>query len=546
MEEFSSDGSSAPSDSTRTTRSLLSTLLISIFSCLFSIGCCYFALFSVSFRRGLLRSANQIVDIASTCLKPIPSKYTLSNTCLLPCKSTIPSSTAHWANAIIFTLESQYRNQGISMSYLNDNEYILFSEDQLVKSISAYMNVSPAYITEHLGESLPQFNDSIVIGAPENIYFFIYSNPFLSTDIMSNGKTNKILKFESTDFSFNQTTFPITASDSDSISSNPLEYNLTGAQRIVGIETIKRRLISSSRPLPVSFNIPYQLFYKQIDSDLTESSEPPRRNEKVTPCPFNHNLTCYKYVLYPESSIIYNANFLNDQPYITQDDINTIKNATVMDIIGYNDNFIVHVNSSYFMKGGFIMRSESLNNEHSREFLMNEITSYQESQLCGIDSDPFNWVISSSLNCINQTRNAAVCNEVEFECLDDRICNKSLKYLFNGKNRFITYSNEAEPKIIELDCPVQYLNRFIRPKKYQKRKVRNQFCGYSFIPYEVVEDLYLHNVGPFSFDAVDLQIKWEDQSFYFHRTSSKKYIQLKQSTYEIESDINQYSFIREL
>lgn len=566
MEELSADAIPTTSESTSATHSLFSTLFISIVSCLFSIGCCYFALFSISFRHGLINSASKIVELQSECLKPIPSKFFLSSSCILPCKTFTPIPEAKWVNAVVFSLESQYRFQGISLQFLEVDEYVSFSENHYAFYASEAMNVDASRITEKIGQVYD--NDKFIIyGAPENIVFF--NNQKYSFDrFLSSGPKNKNVKkdfifsqnsakeslnlkqkMKSKSYFFNQTIMPEKASKSEDATTNPLEYGFSSVKRIVGIETIKRALISSSNPIPVAFQLPSQIFYKEINEstnfkkgsgctiyDSIENHHESHFNSQKSlsyPCPFNSSKQCHKFILYPPSSILVNKN-AGDPDY--DEHYTSYGNPVVMALVGYNDNFILHLNSTSFLKGGFIMRSVFMNNEHSREYFMNEITSFQELKLCHDDSDPYNWPIATSVKCIEETKKASSCGSIEFECLNDMICDTTMNYTYFGGNNFIQWGNGVEPHIITIEFPRNFLYYIIKPKQSQKSDYsRNQFCGYSFIPFKVVEDMYLKNLGPFSFDAADIQVKWAPYSYYSKKNSEKKYQKLKDSTYKIET-----------
>ncbi|OHS93630.1 hypothetical protein TRFO_11615 [Tritrichomonas foetus] len=597
----------------RPPHNLVSILIISIFSCLFSIGCCYFALFSVSFRRGLTTSANNFVEMQSECLKPIPSKFFISSHNYIPCKTAEPRSHAHWSNAIIFNLESQYRSQGIANSLLEDDEYVSFSEQKFASHVSDLLNIPIARLNKRISQILSLNNDenvsqTIIVGSPENLFF--YCN-------ISHYKYN-----------FNQTIMPEESEAGEPISTNPLEFNLFNVRRINGIESIKRTLISNSRPLLVSFKVPQRSFYIEADdgefqcpkdssnilnsihskkqntskdeiflmskfqNPMLLSTQKNKRNisnnqntnfinkkhhqdrnqylnkvdineidindnerlnlmeneknqefEEIRILTENGNnntsesesdknesegeaeiKTCHKFVYMPPTSIIYN------------DDSFGVKNSgnpVVMAIVGYNDNFLLKINSSYFMKGGFILRSDFLDNEHSREFFMNEITSIQEDQLCFDSSNPKNW-ISPDFKCLNDHLSAKECNATEMICVDYRLCNPFFEYAYTGiDNEFYQYNSTDGPLRVRIEgIPQKYLFNAIRPKNVPSR---NGFCGYSFIPYEVVENMLYENLGTFSFDTIDLQVKWLHSSYVEGKISHKKYQALKDSTYLIPS-----------
>jgi hypothetical protein len=77
-----------------------STLILSIIAFLFSVGCCYFALFSVSFRHGLVSSATEHPQMETECLKPLAIRYSCPEWQLFPTQIDT-SRWARWASSLI-------------------------------------------------------------------------------------------------------------------------------------------------------------------------------------------------------------------------------------------------------------------------------------------------------------------------------------------------------------------------------------------------------------------------------------------------------------
>ena len=461
MEDLSAVGSADTVETRRPPHNLFTTLMISIFSCLFAIGCCYFALFSVSFRRGLITSTTKIALLRSECLSPVPSKYSVPSYFLVPFKYESVDNFSKWCRPIVYFFEAMYRGQGYLSEYMEENEFVKFSEHNFAMVFSSYLGMSIDSITKNLGN----VNESnVVIGSPESIVLFLDDEKSSSSLFVPNGFVPS------------------------SSAQGFIQFSIGGIKRVNWAESIKKTLIASMHPLLVSLRLPKRKLY----------------------------LNDAEFELPLKSSIIIEDTSIGNQ---------TVKDPVIMAIVGYNDNFIYAVNSSYFFKGGFVLRSGYLDNEHSREFFMNEITSIQENMLCVDDSDISNWN-TTTLECIKSNLNASKCNSTELKCVDERVCNTNLKYVYTGSNNtFIEWSNSLEPHIVQIDFPSEYLYSVIRPLNLSEK---SPFCTYSFIPYEVVKNILSMEFGTFLFDTIDINVRWTEASFF---DKNKKLNAIKEATF---------------
>jgi hypothetical protein len=303
---------------------LLSTLILSIVSFLFSVGCCYFALFSVSFRHGLVSSATEHAQLETECLKPLAVRYSLPDTVLFPTEINT-SRWMRWASSLIYTLEAQFRPAGCLREY----EYARFSADRYADNLVTFHKSSLSNFSKRIG----RLYDSLIWGSPENIGQYSgagYELPWI---------------------------WPLIDSSS---SRKPFQISgtISSISRYSGVETIKRAISSAHRPFPVSFRMPNTLFW------IPNASSP-------TSCP-SQTGNCSLHSFPPPTSI------LVDDPRGSF----ALGEFLTMAIVGFNDNFIISLPTGEQLKGGFVLRSGFNNNEHSSQYFFSALIDDQEEKLC--------------------------------------------------------------------------------------------------------------------------------------------------------------------
>jgi hypothetical protein len=162
-----------------------------------------------------------------------------------------------------------------------------------------------------------------------------------------------------------------------------------------------------------------------------------------------------------------------------------------MIIVGFNDNFIARQSDGTWLKGGFVLRSGFSYNEHSSEYFFSSLVDEQEEKLCPDISNFGLWSNESVL----------------LICLDSTFCDISETYLYKSGAVFV---NARTREVIAIDIPVEYFIHVFRPKNLARNFA---VCGYSFIPYTVVDKIMANSYGSFAFDAVDVAAKFTESSF---------------------------------
>jgi hypothetical protein len=90
----------------------------------------------------------------------------------------------------------------------------------------------------------------------------------------------------------------------------------------------------------------------------------------------------------------------------------------------------------------------------------------------------------------------------------------------------------------EFPYPHEYIAHAFVPKGYTRD---HGLCGYSFIPYSVVDAIVAAVPGSFAFDAVDVVVQFTDAS-YSGSKASRDYAALDDSTFRFRFPTVEYPF----
>ena len=435
--------------------SLVSILVISLVCFLFSIGCCYFAIFSLSFRAGLSESAIRHAILQTECLKAIPVRYSVDDSHLFPSHLNTEAHSK-WTSALLFVVESQYRAYGVDEGYLKSNEYVLFSGEVFAERAALFHGYPVSYINEHIGK----VHDDRVLGLPKNFVQFMSSGRCEASGIAPDGTTMSTLKKTCT----------------------PLE--LVSSQQYSGIRTIKEALWTSGRPLAVALRIPN----KRVVVGERVISFPPR------------------------SSLLFHH---------SKGDIE-LGEYVVMAIVGYNDNFVIEADDGRVYSGGFVLRSGFGVNEHSSDYLLSLLVEEQEKSLCPDFGDVSLWAAASE-ECIAE--DAKVCNATRLVCVNADLCALDKLYIMVNSTTFYCLDDNS---YVSIDIPAEYLIHVFNPSEIHPNYER---CAYSFMPYEIAQELELLARDAFSFLAFDINLRFKDEGYYEHCKGDCTYISAATHTF---------------
>jgi hypothetical protein len=197
-----------------------------------------------------------------------------------------------------------------------------------------------------------------------------------------------------------------------------------------------------------------------------------------------------------------------------------------MSIIGFNDNFMIVMKNGTYVKGGFVLRSGYGFNEHSYQFFFSTLTGHQEEQICPSLPDPSQW--PTPANCTDSCEPIVSCVSREF-------CDFGDNYTWRGNG---TFTNERTQKSVTFPYPIEYIRHVFVPREIPQNFA---ICGYSFIPYSIVETLEAAVPGSFAFDAVDVSVKFTESS-YASSKANRDYTHFAASTFEFRELIVEYPY----
>lgn len=144
-----------------TSPSLVSALVCGIFSFLFTIGCTYFALFSVAIGQGI-SFVNSIDNPYGKCEQTIPSKYLVSRNKLFPPDESIQSNEYDWMDGPIFQLESLLS----TMSIKSPSDYFNIPAKNYIEALCYSLNTTK----EEYIQSINKIVNGTLYGSPDNMF----------------------------------------------------------------------------------------------------------------------------------------------------------------------------------------------------------------------------------------------------------------------------------------------------------------------------------------------------------------------------------------
>jgi hypothetical protein len=295
-------------------------LVCSLFAFLFSIGSCYFALFSISFNKGLSSIPEEYNIDPSICLPLLPSKYLLPHSILFPVTYK-DANKSFKTTSLIYLFESEFRRKAIQRGLLSYENYLEFSTDNYL-------------------QSLKQMSEKeLNIGDPQGNFCYI-------------GEPNMIVA-NSSNF---EASFLPNSFLSKGIDKSMFKFTITSSAIVRGIESIKRMLTSQAKPLVYSFRVPNRI----IEANCIG-------NGNCTKCKDNEK--CQEYIIYDE-----NLNFGIGGKF-------SVGDPASMVIVGYNDNIPIETENGVTI-GGLILRGRNPNIGHSYQYLTAQISAAQESTIC--------------------------------------------------------------------------------------------------------------------------------------------------------------------
>ncbi|EAY14748.1 hypothetical protein TVAG_038560 [Trichomonas vaginalis G3] len=323
---------------------------------------------------------------------PPPRKFMVNSSYLLPAWNQFDRGTC-WAFSSIYLLESQYKHNGIMKGFLNDTEYVGFSQDALAKwmvdKCKKYTKAVPCL------SGLRRRGHADGGSIEEFITFYEYFDDFKTSVLpISACPYNELPKDEMKCPKYDK-----------AMASNPIKFKLSGGELGIGIDRIKDLLYKYRYPLSFSFPMPVSRYYFECDQN------PIIKNtsictEHLLECPHDNTKYC--------SFLDYQISKPNTAEMITHYTDNLVYGVGhAMVLVGYNDDLeeplMLNITRRKPTKGAFILRNSWGSRGHSIEYLYGLISHEQEQMICPNPDDVSKWTPVTK-SCLEKTGDGTKCS----------------------------------------------------------------------------------------------------------------------------------------
>ena len=488
---------------------------------------------------------NESLDVA------LPTRFSVHDSFIIPPSNQMSRGTC-WIFATMFMLESQYRANGIAKGFLNENEYVLFSKQAYGSYVLTKCSENnTAGVCKHGAPAHNTTDDHLI----PTLYYLVKAFPELANSILP----VSVCPYQSkedpeTDYKCDGMW--------DAIKTNPIQFKITNMEVVRDVQSSKKLLVKSQRPLGLSFPIADFIYYAPCDNS-NYSTLPECTNYSV-PCPDGYSSErCAKILIESRNSA--------DGTFAFMDDVSRIQmsGAHEINVVGYNDDW-VHKNRKIStrelptMKGGFISHNSWRENGHSVDYYMGRRSEENEAVICPNHNLSSTW-IPTTLDCIQnnkgdvtkcgsdfqRVRGKGMANHTDLlGCKNSKYCDPERYYallqkpetseswsepLFSGFDQTHVVSWNKDGSDVREEkydyFPFSMLHNMFYPIDYVPNDPDN--CGYWIIPYGTI-DMVCDNTWDLldTFYMVDLKVEFPD-SAYARSSASKSFntTLLQQSTY---------------
>ena len=439
------------------------------YSSLFVFGCsCFIAFISLIFSMQTRTPSENITKY----LPFIPSHFLISENYLHPIKENEDTDKNTFTNAITHLFESYLKYEAIYKKIIKDKK----SFYKLSKS---------------------KINDAINEGC-KNLDVDICDLPFEATTALQYFK--QIPKL-------NNSILPQRYKDFDLAEENSLKFTFKQTNFSRSSEGIRDLLYRTKRPLLLTMpQIVSDYYFKCNDAEYFEPVfEYDECTDKTLICP-SHLLEDsekeeYCGLISTTTILESGDSFVPHLPAIARASSNTQSFV----VVGYNNDLVAtgfqHLFQSMGLpKGGFIVKNNQGDiNGHTLDYLIGNQSLAYDKSICGSNENPNSWIPCRRPNCTDE-------NYLECIDADEYFCKKDYLYALvkdideNGDNPIVTEDLETglttsyvyeferngslrkKTKISSL--PFWRLGEVFSPRKQNHPSHK---CGYSFIPYELID-----------------------------------------------------------
>ncbi|OHS99556.1 hypothetical protein TRFO_33966 [Tritrichomonas foetus] len=434
----------------------------------------------------------------------LPTRFSVHENFIIPPSDQAGRGTC-WIFATLFMLESQYRENGIRKGFLNKDEYVLFSKQAYGSWVlQECARDSSAGVCHHGAPAHNTTNDHLI----PTLYYLLKAFPNLSRSILP----ESVCPYITTD---DQETNYKCDGMWEAIETNPIQFEISYMEVAREVESSKRLLVKSQRPLGLSFPIEDFVYYAPCDNSNYSTLQQCTQNS--VKCPEGYTSEkCAK--------VIIESRNLADGTFAYLDDITRVENAGAheINVVGYNDDWVYKnrkVSSKVLptMKGGFIAHNSWRGNGHSVDYYMGRRSEENEAVICPNHNLSSSW-IPTTFDCISQNHGDVTKCGTDFQrvrgkgmtkhtdllgCKNSNYCDTNRNYailqrpggsdawadpLFSGfdQTRVASWNKDGSDLRMEtIDFfPFHMLHSMFYPVNYVANNP--DMCGYWIVPYETV------------------------------------------------------------
>jgi len=476
----------------------------------------------------------------------LPDKYIVPSSFILPPTNQSNIGTC-WSFAMVYLLESQYRDQAIRAGFLHDDEYVSFSKQALFTWLHEQCVKNPTEkVCQYGGLPLNMSSDNEI----EALYYFVKAFPDLNTSILP----ESVCPYLSMPDDLTNWSYFICPDLHKALEKNPIEFKIKSITSAYGLNDIKKLLIEKNRALGIGTPLPYMRYWIPCSDPSVSASD--NCVNQVYPCPSTSGIQD------PFCSPVDIDGRQRDGVFLSQIDPIYVAEmgGHAMNLVGYNDDWLLRnrfLGSNMApLKGGFILHNSWTGQGHSVEYLMGNRSEENENVICPNHMVPMTW-IPSTYQCI---ADHAEDGDIS-SCADDYVlpirgkgrasgpdilkCTSTNQTIAAGLNcdirrNYVLLRKDDQPSVsaqpggldkVDLisfvrdgnritdiknetrsDFPFWYLHKVYKPVEFVENDELQ--CGYWILPYTTYDLMRRINYDLFdNFKVTDIEIEFEHHSF---------------------------------
>ena len=466
---------------------------------------------------------SESIDVA------LPTRYVVPEKYIIPPTDQMQRGTC-WAFGALLLLESQYKAYGLDQGWLNESEYVSFSEQAYLKWLGeTCQKRQDVAACQHGGFGDNQTSDHKL----DSIYYFARAFPELQNYVLPEA----VCPYQGEDEGQ-----WICDGMEEALETNPISWKIKSMRASGTIEGAKKLLIEAGRPIGIGVPINSVKYWAPCD-DSNYSSDAECVNQE-TKCPegFGYTSTYCKTVIVD--------NRIRDGTFTYVDDLKRTVPAGghAMDVVGYNDDWVYKARKGSErglanLKGGFILHNSWRAPGHSVDFLLGRLSEENEAVQCPNHLSPMNWIPSNS-QCVKDNKGDTTKCGTDYQrvrgkgltthmdvlkCIKADYCDENRKYalaelggdvdvqsLFSGFDRvhIFSWTGDASDIVDEyIDYfPFWALKTMFEPVDLVENDPDS--CGYWMYPYDAIAQANKAKISLFdTFHVTDIEFEFTNSSY---------------------------------